>query len=51
VDEIQTEHRRKTGFVVDFLRMAEGAGLRAQPSFLERTKARWSQRRLRSREP
>jgi tetratricopeptide (TPR) repeat protein len=51
VDEIQTEHRRKTGFVVDFLRMAEGAGLRAQPSFLDRAKARWSQRRLRSREP
>lgn len=44
VAEIQTDHRRKTGFVADFIKITEGAGSRVQPSFLERAKARWSQR-------
>jgi hypothetical protein len=40
VDHIRANHRRKTGFMPGFEALAEGAGLAAEPSFLERAKTR-----------
>lgn len=39
--EIRRDHRRKTGFMPAFERLAEGRPLR-EPSFAERARARWS---------
>jgi len=44
VDHIRANHRRKTGFMPGFEALAEGAGLAAEPSFLERAKTRWGVR-------
>lgn len=42
VDEIHARHHRKTGFIVDFEKLAAGRGPSTTPSFLERAKARWT---------
>ena len=45
VAEIRREHRRKTGFMPSFERMASGAGSTKEASFLDRAKGRWAKDR------
>jgi uncharacterized Zn finger protein len=40
--EIRSAHRRKTSFISDFERLAEGHSLR-EPSFRERARKRWKE--------
>ncbi len=47
VERVQTEHRRKSGFMPRFQALArdgdvDGVEPRPEPSFLERAKARWA---------
>jgi hypothetical protein len=42
VDEVCSEHYRKTGFMSGFEEVVAGSGPSEKPSFLERAKARWS---------
>ncbi len=42
VREVRAEHHRKTGFMPGFEEVVAGGGPSAQPTFLERAKARWS---------
>ena len=42
--EVRAEHYRKSGFMLGFERLAAGIGPSDEPSFLERAKARWSDR-------
>jgi len=44
VNEVRAEHRRKSGFMLGFERLAAGIGPSDEPSFLERAKARWDKR-------
>jgi uncharacterized Zn finger protein len=46
--EIRAEHRRKTGFVPAFERLAEGRSV-SEPSFLERARKQWDRRAGRGR--
>lgn len=48
--EIRSAHRRKTGFMSDFERLAEGHSLR-EPSFRERVRKRWKEGSRTGREP
>ncbi|MEI6231560.1 MAG: DUF6880 family protein [Planctomycetota bacterium] len=41
VAHVQAEHHRKIGFMAGFKEIAAGRGKSAQPSFLERAKAKW----------
>jgi hypothetical protein len=41
VSQVRERHRRKTGFMHEFERIASGSKPRPEPSFLERAKARW----------
>ncbi|TMC05991.1 MAG: hypothetical protein E6J41_20205 [Chloroflexi bacterium] len=41
VSEVRERHRRKTGFMPEFERIASGSRPRPEPGFLERAKARW----------
>jgi hypothetical protein len=41
VDEVHTQHHRKTSFVPRFEEIVTGSGPRREPSFLERARARW----------
>src|SRR3984893_11118546 len=42
VNEVRSEHYRKTGFMSGFEEVVAGSGPSEKPSFLERAKARWS---------
>ncbi len=44
VRQVRARHGRKSGFIPGFEALAAGAKRRAQPSFLESAKARWSER-------
>lgn len=44
VREVRAEHQRKSGFISGFERLVAGIGPSDEPSFLERAKARWSER-------
>ena len=44
VSQVRVDHHRKSGFMSGFERLAAGSGLREEPSFLDRAKARWSRR-------
>jgi uncharacterized Zn finger protein len=44
VRRVCAAHYRKTGFINGFQALAAGAKRRDRPSFLERAKARWSER-------
>jgi hypothetical protein len=41
VSEVRERHRRKTGFMPEFERIASGSRSRPEPGFLEQAKARW----------
>jgi hypothetical protein len=42
VNQVRIDHRRKSGFMPGFERVAAGIDPMARPSFLERAKARWN---------
>jgi tetratricopeptide (TPR) repeat protein len=42
VEEVRSEHRRKTGFMPGFEKIVSGRGSTQEPPFLERAKARWA---------
>jgi len=44
VSKVRTDHFRKKGFLSSFERLAAGIGPSDEPSFLERAKARWTER-------
>jgi hypothetical protein len=44
IRQVRTAHHRKNGFIAEFESVAAGAKRAEKPSFLERTKARWSER-------
>lgn len=44
VRQVRAAHHRKAGFITGLESVAAGARLAAKPSFLERAKARWSER-------
>jgi uncharacterized Zn finger protein len=48
VNEVRSEHYRKTGFMSGFEEVVAGSGPSEKPSFLERAKARWSAPRAES---
>jgi hypothetical protein len=41
---VRAGHHRKSGFMLGFERLVAGIGPSDEPSFLERAKARWSER-------
>jgi len=45
VRRVRAAHYRKTGFISEFESLAAGARRADKPSFLERAKARWGERR------
>jgi tetratricopeptide (TPR) repeat protein len=45
VSKVRTDHFRKKGFLSGFERLAAGIGPSDEPSFLERAKARWTERK------
>jgi len=49
VSQVRVGHHRKSGFMLGFERLAAGVGPSDEPSFLERAKARWSEREQRAR--
>jgi hypothetical protein len=42
VSEVRERHRRKSGFMPEFEKIASGSQARPEPGFLERAKARWN---------
>jgi hypothetical protein len=44
VSDVRAGHHRKSGFMLGFERLVAGIGPSDEPSFLERAKARWSER-------
>ncbi len=49
VSQVRVGHYRKSSFMLGFERLAAGIGPSDEPSFLERAKARWSERERRTR--
>ncbi|MDO8540701.1 MAG: hypothetical protein Q7S40_09725 [Opitutaceae bacterium] len=47
VSRVRADHHRKSGFMYGFERLVAGIGPSDEPSFLERAKARWSERERR----
>ena len=47
VNQLRTEHHRKTGFMSGFEDLVAGSGPSDRPSFLERAKTRWGGRQRR----
>lgn len=47
--QVRVGHYRKSGFMLGFERLAAGIGPSDEPSFLERAKARWSERERKPR--
>jgi uncharacterized Zn finger protein len=47
--QVRVGHYRKSGFMLGFERLAAGIGPSDEPSFLERAKARWSERERKTR--
>ncbi len=44
IRQVRTVHHRKNGFISEFESVAAGTKRAEKPSFLERAKARWSER-------
>jgi uncharacterized Zn finger protein len=47
--QVRADHHRKRGFMSGFERLVAGSGPSDEPSFLEQAKARWNERRRRTR--
>lgn len=45
VNRVRTAHRRKLGFMSQFVELVAGRGPSSKPSFLERSRAKWGQQR------
>lgn len=45
VAQVRQDHHRKAGFMSEFEKLVSGHGPSDEPSFLERARSRWSQRR------
>jgi hypothetical protein len=42
VDQVRTNHYRKTGFIREFEKVAAGLTAEPEPTFLEKARARWA---------